>query len=237
MLVHAPALVEAELGLHELRRLEGAVAVAQRRPYAGVAEADDVRLAVAGDVGQEARVLVDAPALVEAELRLHELRRLEGAVAVAERRPYAGVAEADDVRLAVAGDVGQEAGVLVDAPALVEAELGLHELRRLERAVAVAQRRPYAGVAEADDVRPAVAGDVGQEARVLVHAPALVEAELGQHELRIGEEPLPLLRAVHTPASPKPTMSALPSAGEVGEEAGMPVDEPSPRSIPVACAS
>ena len=150
---------------------------------------------------------------LEAEVCQHELRRLERAVAVAERRPHAGVAEADDVGAAVAGDVGQEARVLVDAPAPASKPRSAStNLRCLERAVAVAERRPHAGVAEADDVGAAVAGDVGQEARVLLHPPALAsKPRSASTNCAAWNEPSPLLSAVHTPASPKPTMSARPS--------------------------
>ncbi len=73
-----------------------------------------------------------------------------------ERRPHAGIAEADDVRFAVTGDVGQEARVLVHPPALLEAELCQHELRIGEESAALAEGGPRSGVAEADDVGPAI---------------------------------------------------------------------------------
>ena len=136
MLVHAPAAgFEAEVGEHELRRLERPVAVAQRRPHAGVAEADDVGPAVAGDVGEEARVLLDPPtAGLEPEVRQHELWIGEESAALAERRPHSGVPEPDDVGAAVAGDVGQEARVPIDPPAPrsvpVRALLDLAEVTR-----------------------------------------------------------------------------------------------------------
>ena len=44
MLLHPPAAgLVAEPGKRELRRLEGAVAIAQRHPHPVIAEADDVR--------------------------------------------------------------------------------------------------------------------------------------------------------------------------------------------------
>ena len=42
--------------------------------------------------------------------------------------------------------------------------------------------------AEADDVGLAVRRQIGQQARVLLHPPALLETEVGEHELRVGEE-------------------------------------------------
>src|SRR4051812_49119820 len=64
------------------------------------------------------------PAGVVAEVRHDHRRRLEGAVAVVERDPAPGVAEADDVRPPVARQVGEEAGVfLAPPPAGVVAEV------------------------------------------------------------------------------------------------------------------
>src|SRR5439155_17236742 len=133
---------------------------------AGVAEADDVGAAVAGEVCEEAGVLVDLPAAgFESEVGEDELHRLEGAVAVSEGDVDAGVAEADDVGAAVAREVCEEAGVLVDVPAArLFAEVGEDELGGAERAVAVAERYIDPGVAEADDVGPAVAPEVCEEA-------------------------------------------------------------------------
>ena len=58
---------------------------------------------------------VDAPPTgLEAEVRQHDPRGLKGAVAVAQRRPHACIAEPDDVGAAVTGDVGEEAGIALD---------------------------------------------------------------------------------------------------------------------------
>ena len=170
-------LRRVESAKNQTRRLEGAVAVAERDPDAGVAEPDDVGLAVSGDVDDEARVLVDAPALIVSEVPDDEPRRLERAVAVAERDPDAGVAEADDVGLAVSGDVGDEAGMPVDAPALVVSEVADDEPHAPESSVAVVHRRPDAGVAKAENVRAAVPGQIRDEPRMIFDRPAGVEVE------------------------------------------------------------
>ena len=64
-----------------------------------------------------------------------------------------------------------------------------------------------------DDVGPAVAGQVGEEAGVLLDPPAAgVVGEVVDHLLSVAwKVPLPLFSATHTPASPNPTMSARPS--------------------------
>ena len=176
MFVDLPAAgVEAEVVEHgDGLELEAAVAVAERDVDAGVAEADDVGAPVAGDVGEQAWVFVGAPAAgLVAEVVEDELRGGEGAVAVAERDVDAGVAEADDVGAAVTGDVGQEARVPVDTPTTrLDAEIRQDDARLGERPVAVAQRRPDAAFAEADDVRAPVARDVGEESGAPLHKPA-----------------------------------------------------------------
>jgi hypothetical protein len=100
-------------------------------------------------------VALDAPAAgVVAEVVDHPLDRPEAAVAVAERDVDAGAPEADDVGPPVAGDVGEEAGVALDAPATgVVAEVVDHPLDPLGAAVAVAERHVDADAPEADDVR------------------------------------------------------------------------------------
>ena len=318
----------AEARQHEVRHREATLAVAERRPDAGVAEADDVGAAVAGDVERRS---ADAGRRASRRPRsrsssMTEARRLERAVAVATRRPDAGVAEADDVGPAVAGDVGEErADASRRASRLRRSRSWRARIaprrtcrrrcrapsrrrrrrsrrcrpgrrpsgrrgsggacrrasrlrrrrsrrgrtsRRWKRAVAVAERGPDAGVAEADDVGAAVAGEVGEEragacstrqpwskpkfastkrgswnvpsplpsatqtpafaeaddvgvavarevgeeARMLVDAPAACSSpKFGKDELRAWNVPSPLPSATHTPASPKPTMSARPS--------------------------
>ena len=74
--------------------------------------------------------------------------------------------------------------MLVDLPALVHTELGQHEPCWCEAAGTVVERHPHAGVAEADQVAAAVAGQVGYVPRMLVDLPALVQTEVSQHESR-----------------------------------------------------
>src|SRR4029077_16258634 len=85
----------AEVGQHETGRLETPVPVAQGDPDSRVAEADDVRLAVAVQVGEVAGVERDPPSLVVAEPSQHELR----AASSGDRNPDAVVAEADQIGL------------------------------------------------------------------------------------------------------------------------------------------
>src|SRR5204863_433507 len=84
-----------------------------------------------------------------------------------------GIAEPDDVRAAIPGHIGQEPRMPVHPPAAgVEPEDTEYHPGRLERAVAVAQCRPYPGVAEADDVRPVMSGQVGQYPQIPLDRPA-----------------------------------------------------------------
>src|SRR5262249_60029819 len=103
-------------------------------------EADDVRATVAGDVREKARVLVDAPAAgFEAKVRDHELRRLKGAVAVAEGDVDSRVSKTDDIGPSIATEVGEKAGALVDAPAAgFLTKVGKHETNGSKRTAAIA---------------------------------------------------------------------------------------------------
>src|SRR5205823_5676700 len=114
---------------------------------AGITEADDVGAPVPGGVDEQTRVLVDAPAAaVVAEVVDHELWRAECAVRSCLRDVDAGITEADDVRSPVAGGVGQEAGMLVHAPAPgAVAEVVHDELRGAECAVRLRLRDVDAG--------------------------------------------------------------------------------------------
>ena len=173
MLVHAPALVEAEVGEHELRLLKRPVAVAERDPDARIPEADDVGVTAACQHGDEAWMPVHAPSLLGAEVREDEPRFLEAAVAVAQRGPYPRVPEADEIGAAVTGEVDGEARVAVDPPAAgLDPEVRHDDPRRLEAAVAVAECRPDAALAEADDVGRTAAPQPREYARVAVDAPA-----------------------------------------------------------------
>src|SRR5579872_3820457 len=167
VLVDAPAVVISQVRDHEPRRLERAVAIAQGHPHAGIAESDQIGLTVSGDIGHESGVLVDAPALVISQVRDDERHGLEGAIPVVPCRPDAGVAETDDVRAAVPGQVREKPGMPFDYPAGVVVKSAQDHIGRLERAVAVVERGPDAVEPEADDVRPAVPGEVRDEARLL----------------------------------------------------------------------
>ena len=192
MVVHGPPLLDPEVSQHVLGRGERPVAVAQRGPHAVVAEADDVGVAVAGQVDREAGVQASLPALGGVEADQHHPRGREGPVPVTQRGPHAVVPEAQEVGLAVAVQVSQDALVHVGPPALVIAEVGDHELRGGDGPVAVAERRPYAVVTEADDVSVAVAGQVDRETRVQAGLPALAGAEVGERQPRGGEGPVPV---------------------------------------------
>src|SRR6266568_6145920 len=183
MLVDAPAArIEAKVVDHRHGgEIERAVAVAECDVHAVVAEADDVRKPIAGDVNHEARMPVDSPALVMTEVGDDRLR-LEGErpVAVAQRNVDPRIAEADDVRAAIAAKIGKKARVLLHAPSTrFVTEVGEHELRIGERPVELAQSRPYAVVAETHNIRTLIAGDVGEQARVLIDAPAARSVPVG----------------------------------------------------------
>ena len=179
MLLDPPALVVAVVIVNRARGLKSADAVPDRRPHKIGAEADDVGEAVAVDVEHEPRVPVDQPALVVAEIVQRKSRGLKGSVAVSDRRPNAVVAEADHVGEAVLVQIREKPWVLVDLPASgVEAEIGVHDDRILERAFAVPERRPHAAGAEGDDVGKAAGCQRPEKAGMLVHPPSERDGEV-----------------------------------------------------------
>src|SRR5262249_7474074 len=120
MLVYSPPLVNTEFrdaGGHG----EQAVTAAQRDIHPIVPAADNVRPAIPDDSGQEPGGLGHAPHLVNTDSRDAGGHR-ERAVTIAQRDIHPIVAEADNVRPAIPGDIGQEPGVLVHAPPLVNTE-------------------------------------------------------------------------------------------------------------------
>ena len=138
MLLNAPAPgVVAEVGDDELRRFIATAGQSTRDPDARVAESDNVEPTVACRVGQEPWMPLDAPpAGVVAEVVDYARDRAEAAVRLGERHIHPGVAESDDVGAAIAGDVDDEARVLVDAPAAgVVAEVVDYARDRAEAAV------------------------------------------------------------------------------------------------------
>lgn len=102
----ASKIVENELGISE-----GAIALVLGDPHARVSEAHDVGQAITRGVGQEARVVGDAPALVDPKVLQYELGRRERSVTVAQSSPNAVVAEAYEVGMLVAGQVDDETRV------------------------------------------------------------------------------------------------------------------------------
>ena len=96
---------------------------------------------------------------------------------------------------------------LNDRPGVV-AEVGEHESGGLKAVVAIVQGDPDAGVAEADDIGLVVAVQVREVAGMERNSPSLIVAEPGERpaSCRFRRSP-----TSQTPASPKPTRSALPS--------------------------
>src|SRR5262250_981462 len=120
MLLDTPcAGLISEAGEDQVRFLEGAVAVAKRGPHPVISEGDNVCTAIAGEVGEEARMLLDTPypGLIT-ETFVDEVWVLKGAVVVAERGPHPVISKDDNARTAIAPQVGEEVRMLLDTPFL-----------------------------------------------------------------------------------------------------------------------
>src|SRR5260370_387487 len=167
------AVIEAERREYELWCWKRAVAVAERGPDTVVAKSHDVRAAVRGQVGEQARMSINEPeAGPNTEVRNDEQWLSKRAVAVAERGPHAVFSEPDDVRLPGARQIREKARMLFHPPSAARVAEGReHEFRFLERTVAVAERGPHAVFAESDDVGAPVTGQIPNKARIPIDAP------------------------------------------------------------------
>jgi hypothetical protein len=116
------------------------------------------------------------------EVSNDHLGRGETSVALAESSPDAVIAEANEVSLAITGQVGQDSLVHVGAPALIVAKVGNHEIGRLKAAITVTERSPHAIIAKTDDVGALVAREIGQYARMVGDGPSLVNSKVRQYE-------------------------------------------------------
>jgi hypothetical protein len=170
---------------------EGAVGILEGQEDAGVPEADDVGASILVEIGDEAWVPVHPPPLLDAEVRVNELRFPKASLTSADGCPHAVVTKADDVGVSIAVDIEDEPWVLVNSPTLVVTEVPEDELGRLEGAVAVAEGRPDAIKAEPDHVIEAVVIQVGEESGMLIDLPAAgFETELGVHDIGLLEGPV-----------------------------------------------
>src|SRR5262249_24579293 len=150
------------------------------------AVADDVLIAVSIEIGDEARMSIDPPALIVAEICKNELSGGEAA----SRRvsdPHARITKAHDVRFAIAIHIDQYSRMPVDSPASCQiAEVSENELGGAE-ACARGERDVYSVITKGHDVLPAIAIHVGSRADMLRRRPTLVVAEICKHEGRRGE--------------------------------------------------
>src|SRR5207248_4489459 len=103
------------------------------------------------------------------------------------------------------------------------AKIREHETGGLEGSVAIAQGDPDAGVAEAYDIGPVVPVQVCEIAGVQRNPPTLVEAELGQDQLRTASSRYRYPDSVVAEADD----IGLSITRDVGRKAGMVFDAPS----------
>ena len=211
-----PGLV-AEGGEHKFRLLKGAIAIAPRGPHTGVAESDYVGISTARQVGEKSWVLIDLPipGLV-AEGGEHKFRLLKGAVAIAQRGPYTGVAESDYVRTAIACQIDNKPRMHVDppSPGLV-AQTGDDDVRLLKAAVAVAECSPHSAISETDDVIMAARGQAGEEPGVFLDAPSQRDGDIDDAPASQGTGDIELVRRRLRPRQLFKVLAAVTGGPEV----------------------
>ena len=185
MLTDFPSLLDAEIVENELGGLECPVSAVVRDVDSCVAESDDVSSSVTGKVGDETRVLVDLPSLSGPEVVDHQVDRTKSTASRVQRGVYSSTATPNNVDLSVAGQVSDEAGVLIDAPATrAVAEVVDDGLGGCEGSVPIVAADEDVALAESYDIHTAVAYDVAHEAEVAIEAPTpSVVAEIGERNV------------------------------------------------------
>jgi hypothetical protein len=220
-------LVEPELLKNKPSGLKTAIAVAKADPNSAIAKADDVGPAISSKVRDKSGVTVDAPALVEPELAKNKPGGLEAAIAIAEAHPHPVVAEANDVGAAVCGQIHYKARVFVNAPPGIEGKITGYKPSRLETAVAVAKTDPDPVIAKADDVRTTGTGHVADEARMFVHAPALIEPEFLKNQACLLKATIAIAEADPGPNVTEADDVGTTVAGQIHNKAGVICNPPS----------
>src|SRR5258706_14098490 len=94
----------------------------------------------------------------------------------------------DEISATFPCHVRKNAGMLLHAPATrLVCEVDCLRLRRLECAVGASHRDEHVIVAEGDNVSAAVPVDVCEQAQMLLHTPARLVTEIGEHRLGLAE--------------------------------------------------
>ena len=176
------AAVARDHALQAFVHQPGRAAVVGALDVVAVDHVDEVRVV---RTDEEALRLADAPSRDERLPGGHALRPLPEPLAHVtadvEHRVFMaarGLHGADARRR-------QERPHLLDGAAPAVTEVRDDEQRPLpESAIRQGRRDKHPGIAETDDVGPSLAGHVGQQARVRLHAPTLAEAEILEGELR-----------------------------------------------------
>jgi hypothetical protein len=148
---------------------------------------------------------------LEGELAGEGFSGSKPSLAVVVRDVDVVLSEPNNIRTPVSRQVHDESRVLADSPSLLDTEAAEDELGRLERPVSVVVRDVDSCLAEPDDVSALVTGQVGDETRVLVDFPSLIDPKLLTTRLMEPKTPFPWFKETDTPALPKPTRSTLPS--------------------------
>ena len=233
MLADLPSLLDTEIVEDELGWLECPVSVVVRDPDSCLAESDNVRSFVAGQVGNKARVLVDLPPLSGSEVVDRERDGTKSAVSLVQGGVNSSTATTEDVNLPVTRQISNEAGVLVDAPAAgAVAEVFDNALYRRESSVSVVAAEEDGIFAESYDVLTAVSCGVAKEAKVAIEAPTssgvaeVLDGDGCGIEFRIAVVP-----GDKDSAIPKSDNVAPPDVSDVSEIADVLVDAPTPSTV------
>ena len=173
-----PPLLDTEVAKNELDRLECTVTVVVCDPHPFITEPNDVPPFVTGQVGNETRMLVDLPSLIDSKIVDNELCPSKNPISLVQRNVHASITATDYIDPPVSGQVCDETGVSINAPAIRAVAEGVDDgLSGRESSVSVVTANEDAMLSEPYDIWKAISGDVTKEAQVAVEAPTSSDVE------------------------------------------------------------
>jgi len=187
MLLDVP-LLGSKIVEHQFRWFYDALTLVDRNIDAVVTEADNINTRFARHVGEGPNMLVDAPTAREGELveALNNVGIFECSIAIVFRNDDAGLSKSNDVGETFSVEIAQEAGMLVDPPALIITEVTDNN-GGLSESAALVLGQEDASVTKSNDISATSLPNINHVTDVFIDAPTCVVREILKLRLEIIE--------------------------------------------------